>query len=477
MAVPGTVTDRPDPHQPDPGTVAAEPTTKRGSTIVGASAPTSPDRAGHLDRIYQTIVNEEDARVCTDISDAACRYVPRNFFLILVSSVLTKLGDLLASPKTVLAWLLPFVQAPVYLVAWLVPIRESGSLIPQLVIAAFVRRRPRRKSIWVVGSVMQCAAIMAMAVVAATMTGALAGWCIMLCLIVFSLSRGLCSVASKDVIGKTIPKTRRGRLTGLASTVAGLASVVFGLFMFVRSEDTSSPAFFGALLASAGCLWIIAAITYAMVDETAGETGGGGNALVEALRRLDLLRSDRTFRHFVVTRALLLCSALSAPYYVLISQIEHGNRPAMLGAFIVANGLASSLSATFWGFQADASSRRVIMRAGALAGGLGVAVFLIATFVPPLHEWYWTYPIAFLVLGIAHSGVRIGRKTYLVDMASGNRRTDYVAVSNTVIGVILLLTGAIGALSSILTPASIVLILSLMGLTGTLLGSRLPEVE
>jgi hypothetical protein len=117
------------------------------------------------------------------------------------------------------------------------------------------------------------------------------------------------------------------------------------------------------------------------------------------------------------------------------------------------------------------------MRAGALAGGLGVAVFLIATFVPPLHEWYWTYPIAFLVLGIAHSGVRIGRKTYLVDMASGNRRTDYVAVSNTVIGVILLLTGAVGALSSILTPASIVLILSLMGLTGTLLGSRLPEVE
>ena len=109
---------------------------------------TKPDT---IDQLYGLIANEEDARVCKDIPEEACREVPRNFFLILFSNVLTKLGDLLISPKTVLAWLMSAVGAPA-LVAWLVPIRESGSMVPQMVIAAWVRRRlvrrRRQRSSW-----------------------------------------------------------------------------------------------------------------------------------------------------------------------------------------------------------------------------------------------------------------------------------------------------------------------------------------
>ncbi|MFP5412415.1 MAG: hypothetical protein ACLGHB_05525 [Gammaproteobacteria bacterium] len=49
------------------------------------------------------------------------------------------------------------------------------------------------------------------------------------------------------------------------------------------------------------------------------------------------------------------------------------------------------------------------------------------------------------MLGIAHAGVRLGRKTCLVAMAGSNRRTDYVAVSNSVIGAMLLAVGVLGA--------------------------------
>ena len=109
---------------------------------------TKPDT---IDQLYGLIANEEDARVCKDIPEEACREVPRNFFLILFSNVLTKLGDLLISPKTVLAWLMSAVGAPA-LVAWLVPIRESGSMVPQMAIAAWVRRKAVRKWFWTLGS-------------------------------------------------------------------------------------------------------------------------------------------------------------------------------------------------------------------------------------------------------------------------------------------------------------------------------------
>ena len=115
------------------------------------------------------------------------------------------------------------IGAPVALTGLLVPIRESGSMIPQLVIAAAVRRQPVRKWVWVVGSLLQAAAVFAMGLFAWFSRGVTAGLGVVACLVFFSLARGLCSVASKDVIGKTIPKTRRGRVNGISAGIAGLA--------------------------------------------------------------------------------------------------------------------------------------------------------------------------------------------------------------------------------------------------------------
>jgi MFS family permease len=432
---------------------------------------------GRLDRIYQAVVNEEDARVCTDISEQACRYVPRNFFLIAISHTLSNLGDQLASAKTVLAWLLGFVGAPAYLVGLLVPIRESGSMVPQLFVAGFIRRLSRRKFVWVTGSLLQALAVLGIGLTAALLTGATAGWLILSLLVVFSLSRGLSSIASKDVLGKTIPKTRRGRVAGLGATISGVIAVLLGVYLGAIHGESGSTRPYVMMLIGAALLWLTAGFTYANVCEFPGETEGGGNAFWEALRRLDLLRTDRDFRRFVITRALLLCSALSAPFYVILAQQQHGTDLRTLGSFILANGLATSLSAAFWGAMADVSSRRVMLRAATMAALLGVAVFALATFDNPLRHSGWTYAAAFFVLSVAHSGVRLGRKTYIIDMAGGNRRTDYVAVSNTVIGVILLLTGSIAALATVVTPAGIILILSICGLIGVAAGAALPEVE
>jgi len=88
----------------------------------------------------------------------------------------------------------------------------------------------------------------------------------------------------------------------------------------------------------------------------------------------------------------------------------------------------------------------------------------------------WVLPPAYLVLGVARAGVRIGRKTYLVDMAGGTKRTDYVAVSNTVIGVLLLVTGGVSALASLLSVEAVLILLGLMGAAGAVSALRLKDV-
>jgi MFS family permease len=429
-----------------------------------------------VDRWYALLVEEEeDARVCKDIPEEACTSVPGNFFKLGASQTLSKLSDELSSAKTVLPWVLTSVGAPASLIGFLVPIRESGSLLPQLVIAAAVRNRPRRKYVWVLGGILQALALMGLGAAALFLQGQAAGAAILTLLIIFSLARGLVSVASKDVTGKTIPKTRRGRLTGFTTALSGVLVILLGGLLAALVRGDPSRSVLAVLLVSAALLWLCAAGVFSTIQETPGATEGGKDAIREALSRLNLLRTDATFRRFVWVRALLVSTGLAAPFYVTLAR-EASAGGNLLALFVLASGLAAALSSGFWGRYSDRSSRSVLITAALISASLGTVVFLL-DLVGMLNRFSWIAPLAFFFLAIAHSGIRIGRKTYLLDMASGVRRTDYVAVSNSVIGLVLLLGGAIGLLAPVVGSGGMLLILAALGFAGAWSGRKLPEAQ
>ncbi len=429
------------------------------------------------DRAYAYLNNEKGERICKDISQEACQHAPLNYFVIFFSNTFTKLGDTLSNPKTVLAWVMSYVQAPIYLISFIVPIRESGSMLPQIWIANYVETKAKRKTVYIIGSICQGLAIVAIGVITLFAEGAMAGWLIIGCLILFSLSRSFCSVSSKDVLGKTIPKTRRGKLKGYTVSFSGVLVLGAGLFMMYQSQNDAGITFYAYTLFFASLMWFIAALLFLRIKEEKGETAVVKKGWKEVIERLQIVKTDQHFRRFVIARSLLLCSALTAPFYVVLAQNEHGKDAYLLGLFIIANGLASTLSAPSWGKLADKSSKNVMAIAVLIASFLGIAIFCIVSFSSDLKSNFWLYPIVYFILGVAHSGVRLGRKTYVVDMASGNQRTDYVSVSNTLIGGILLITGGISALASLVSIVGIILILSVLGLLGAVLSYRLPEVE
>ena len=97
-----------------------------------------------------------------------------------------------------------------------------------------------------------------------------------------------------------------------------------------------------------------------------------------------------------------------------------------------------------FGRLADRSSRS-LMVLGAAVSSLIIVVLLALRTMSALAAAWWRFPSAYLLLMLAHTGVRVARKTYVVDLASSNRRTDYVAVSNTAMGGPLLITGALSS--------------------------------
>lgn len=430
-----------------------------------------------LEDLYNRITGDEDARVCKDIPASACHDQPRNFFAYLGANLLGKVADEIASAKLVIPWMFGALGVPAVFTGFLVPIRESGVLLPQLAVAAAVRHLPVRKGVWILGAILSALSLFGMALVALKFAGAAAGAGILLMLVLFSLARGICSVSAKDVLGKTVSKSRRGALMGWSAGLSGAAVLGIGLWMGGIGHEASGLQVFAGLLAGGGVLWLLAALAFAAVREQPGATEGGGNALSVALAQLQLLHSDRPFRRFVLARTLLLSVALAPPFYVLVAQQQARAGLLGLGALIIANGLAGAVSAPFWGYMGDRSSRRVMRNAAIGAGLLGVFTFTAVT-----AGWTWIsgdYGMAliFLVLNIMHGGVRLGRKVYLVDMADGGNRAAYVAVSNTVIGVLMLLAGLFGLVGDWLGAPVTVLLLGLLSLLAAYYIQGLPEVS
>ena len=429
-----------------------------------------------MDTVYERLAEDDDGRVCHAISDDACRVTPGNFFRIGLANALSTLADQLASAKTTLPWLVLQLGAPAWITALLVPIRESGSMLPQLLIGGAVRRLALRKWVWVGGGIVQGLCLALIAAVAWRGSGLAAGLAIVALLVVFSLARGACSIAFKDVQGKTIPKTRRGRLAGWIGAAACIAAIAVGALLG-GVVDEGSTLVYATLLGAGALLWAMAAATFARIVEFPGATDGGVDGWAEAIGQLRLLRDDADLRRFVVARALAMGSGLAAPFYVALARDDLGDAVALLGIFIAVDGVAQLLSSPVWGRWADRSSRQVFAAACALAGLLSLAIAAGAWIGLPPGMATWWYPLAFFGLGIAHAGVRLGRKTYLVDLSEGNRRTVRVAVSNSVIGALLLGTGAVGAIAAQVSVPATVALLGLDGLLGAATSLRWREVS
>src|SRR5690606_2249368 len=153
---------------------------------------------------------------------------------------------------------------------------------------------------------------------------------------------------------------------GLATTAAGLVAVTLGVAIRLIGGDDLTAGQLAWLLAAGAVLWVLVAAVYATVRGPAGEprpraaAEGPGPADGGVAQARRLLRDDKVFRHFVTVRSLLLVSALSPPFVVMLSLQSGAGSLAGLGGFVVAAGLAQLVGGRAFGRAADRSSRRLM---------------------------------------------------------------------------------------------------------------------
>jgi MFS family permease len=389
----------------------------------------------------------------------------RNGLRHMLSLSMTKVADGLIDPKLVLSWLAGALGAPAALTGLLVPIREAGALLPQIALAGWVQSMRHRKWAWIIGSAGQGIAALAIVVIALTMEGVAAGVAMCGALAVLALSRAACSVSYKDILGKTVQKTRRGAVTGVAGSTASVAVLIFaGLLMSGLLRDVT-PVIIA--IGIAAVLWIGAAMLFSRLEEKTSEDTD------DTTVDFSPLKEDAQFRLFIAVRGLLTVTALAPPYFVILG----GGQSALegLGALLLASAAAAFAGSYVWGRLSDKSSRKVLFLSGLLA-----TAFATLAVAAELSGWAgtaWVIPAILFFFMLSYQGVRSARSVYLVDMSPEDARSSYAALANTAIGVLLIVTGAFGGLLAMAGPVAALTGFAILSLIGGLLALRLDEVE
>ncbi len=420
-------------------------------------------------RAFDAVTDRSDAEA-EDITEAARRAEAGNFLRHGASLSLSKLADGLIDPKLVLSWLMGALGAPAVLTGLLVPVREAGALVPQLFTAARIRGMGRRKWAWAAGAAGQGVAALVILAAALWLEGWAAGGVIVAALTVLALARSVCSVSFKDVLGKTVDKPRRGTVTGFAASLASAGVLVFaGVLMLGVVERFTLVA--GAI-ALAGVAWLGAALVFATIREE--DRPGDAEGEATGLGQMALLREDADLRRFVLARVMLIPTALAPPFLVMLAGEAGDERWGALGAMLAASALAGLVSGWVWGRLSDRSSRQVLAISGAVAAGF--LLLAVGFGVAGLMGTAWAAPVALFGLMVSYRGVRVGRSTYLVNLAPEAQRASYTAVANTVVGVALLAGGLFGVLASVAGPGVVLAVFAGIALAGAGVAWRMKEV-
>ena len=230
----------------------------------------------------------------------------------------------------------------------------------------------------------------------------------------------------------------------------------------------------GVVLLIAAGLWLMAGGLFTLVREDAGSTEGGRNGFGVVVGNVSTLWSDPQLGRFVVARSLLTVTAIAPPYILSLTRSDDGGL-GDLGPFVIAASLATIVGGRLWGRLSDRSSRQVLIGAAAASTVLFV-IAAIGSNAGVLDRVWLAGGLLFLVV-LAYQGVRLGRSTHLVDMADQDDRAVYTAVSNTVVGVVILATGAFGALSDVIGLSWLFAVFAAMSAAAALAAWGLDEVQ
>lgn len=346
---------------------------------------------------------------------------------------------------TVLPVLVLALSKSPFLASLILSIRYIGQGWPQLIAASLVSGKPR-KPLYLIAVTPGRLALLWPAIIL------LLGYraplitipAILLAYLAFWVSEGFSLVPWTDMVGKTIPATRRGRLFATMHVIGGLLGIGAGFLirMVLQSNRWLFPRGYGLLFLLAFVGAVISALALAILREPPSPPQEERYSTIALIKDIpNLLRSSPPLRLLVILQGLFGFSILPAPFYILFATqtLRHalpfapGGESLGVGFFLAVQTSGLIVGNAVLGHVSDQYGNRLLLRVLALIQMFVPITALLAGGIAP-HAPGWLLYLAFFPtffgFGSLLGATWMAVTNYLLDVAPEHDRPAYIAVTN-----------------------------------------------
>jgi MFS family permease len=349
------------------------------------------------------------------------------------------------SQNTVIPGFLSSLGAAPTVIGLTSSLQTAGWLLPQLFAARYLANKSYKKPYILLPAAVGRTSFLILALIiwsTRLKSPSLIIFSTILTVVVFWVGDGLASVPWFDLLSKAIPARRRGRLIGTAQVLSGLLGFFAGAVVewMLSDRGPSFPNSYARLFT----LGFVGLVGSFLALSLIAEEEGVSSATVPSWREfvpqlLDVLKTDRVFRRYVVARQLFGLSGLAAPFYMTFA-LDKLNLPTQVAGRYTAIGVVGSILAAivFGWINERYGSKRVVQ----VSVGLNAIVPGTALLIPELltdPTWLaWGYGLVFLAFGALANSTMSGWMNYILEWAPEAKRPTYVGLTNTINGLTIL---------------------------------------
>jgi MFS family permease len=401
------------------------------------------------------------------LSEAAAGARDLAFRLGVANGILFEVVAVILQPATVMSALIMRVTGSTLYASLPVSLGTIGSLWPQLFASNLAEARPRKQPLYVASSAVRVAAIAGMAMAAwwlGNEGGALLVVLLPLLYFAYTSAAGAGTVAFMDIVGKTVPASRRGSYWGLRGFYGGLLALATG-FLVRRMLGANGPPFplnYAYLYGLAAAVLVVAAAAFAAIREPVRTRPRSRLPLRQHLARgVAIFRQDRNYRQLYVVGALSSLTGIGPVVFVPYAIQGLGFAEGIVGVLIVASTVCVLPANFVWSQMSDqGGNRRLYLISNRLylaAGGLALASATVPAgrALPGLPAGWGLPAVCFLAAwvlsALAGQSRGMAATNYMLELAPEETRPSYMAFMNVLsapVALVPLLAGAVVELVS-----------------------------
>ncbi len=241
----------------------------------------------------------------------------------------------------------------------------------------------------------------------------------------FGFFLGMQGVIFNTLVSKVIPVERRGFLMGLRNFLAGVTAAFVGRFggwlidQEALGNGYASTFLMAFLLTAAG----LAMLTF--VREPDSPTVREKSRVRQRIRELpELLRGDRAFTFYFISRALGVAGRMAMPFYILYAGTRLEISGTQLGQLTAVFAISQSTFQLIWGVIADRTGFRAtfLLSVGAW---IAAAVLLLTT-----ASFAWIL-VAYAGIAAGLGGFMMSSQNLVLEFGQREDIPMQIAVANT----------------------------------------------